>query len=144
VGDLVDRQPRLRFVRGSIVAQKLSASVAYAAFVLLFTKFSPDDRSRGTVVWILFSVIILSGCMLKLATVGINVAIERDWVLCISESSDKRLTKLNVWMRRTDLLCKLLAPLFVSLLTTARSYLFAAAFLLGLSGFTAALEFFCK
>jgi iron-regulated transporter 1 len=136
----------VRFVRASIVAQKLSAAVAYAAFLVLFAKLADEDnRSRGgPLAWILFAIITLSGCVLKLATVGINVAIERDWVLCIADGSDARLTKLNVWMRRTDLLCKLLAPLFVSLLTSVRSYLFAAAFLLGMSCFTSVLEFFCN
>lgn len=45
------------------------------------------------------------------------------------------------WLRRIDLLSKLLAPLFVSLLTTAASYTFAAAFLLGLSVGSLTFEF---
>jgi len=46
-------------------------------------------------------------------------------------------------LRRIDLLSKLLAPLFVSLLTTAASYTFAAAFLLGLAVGASVFEWVC-
>ena len=45
-------------------------------------------------------------------------------------------------MRRIDLLTKLLAPLFTSLLTTAASYTFATAFLMGFAALTLVFEIF--
>lgn len=47
------------------------------------------------------------------------------------------------YLRRIDLLSKLLAPLFVSLLTTAASNTFAAAFLLGMAAASMTFEFIC-
>lgn len=50
---------------------------------------------------------------------------------------------LHSWIRRIDLTSKLCAPLFVSALTSAVSYTFAAAFLLGFAGASMVFEFFC-
>jgi iron-regulated transporter 1 len=61
-------------------------------------------------------------------------------VVTISQGSHSVLTKLNTYLRRVDLLCKLLAPLFVSLLTTTISYPGAVAFYLGLAAVTLGLE----
>lgn len=47
------------------------------------------------------------------------------------------------YIRRIDLISKLVAPLFVSLLTTAVSYPFSVAFLLGLGLVSMIFEFIC-
>ncbi|KAG8996906.1 hypothetical protein FRB94_011006 [Tulasnella sp. JGI-2019a] len=133
VGNLADRTPKLRFVRGCIAVQKLSTTIAYISFFLIFHTNLWNERTAGrgasASVWALFTAITISGCLLKLSTVGISVAIERDWVICIAEGHDGRLTTLNTILRRIDLVSKLLAPLFVSLWTTTVSYPFSIAFL---------------
>lgn len=80
--------------------------------------------------------------------IAISVSIERDWVTVIAQGSSKKLTRLNTfvpdpftfrfsltrrwrYLRRIDLITKLVAPLFVSLLTTVVSYPFSVAFMLG-------------
>jgi len=88
----------------------------------------------------LFVFVCLLGCVLRLATVGINVAIERDWVTTISTGSPASLTRLNAFLRRIDLLCKLLAPLFVSFLTL-KSYEFSVIVLMAISFVTMFFEF---
>lgn len=92
-------------------------------------------------VWILFAAIVFCGCVLKLATIGISVAVERDWVTAIADGNSEMLTKLNTYLRRIDLLSKLVAPLFVSLLTTVGSYPFSIAFLLGFGIVSMVFEF---
>ena len=109
MGTLVDRIPKLQFVRWCILLQKLSATGAYACFLLLFATPLQHRASIGLgappLVWILFALITLCGCVLKLATVGISVAVERDWVTCIAEGHDEHLTTLNTILRRIDLVC---------------------------------------
>lgn len=88
-----------------------------------------------------FAIIAIFGSLLGLANIGTSVAVERDWVTAISLQRDEAtLTRLNTYMRRIDLLCKLLAPLWTSLLTTAASYTFTVAFLMGFAGLTLAFE----
>ncbi|KAJ6632267.1 Ferroporti-1 [Mycena sp. CBHHK59/15] len=100
---LVDKLPKLTVVRASIFLQKTSALAAYARF--------------SSTSLMLFILLVLMGCMLQLSTICISIAVERDWATCISAGSSAKLGKLNTYLRQINLLCKLLAPLFVSFLT---------------------------
>ena len=110
----------------------------------MFVAIKPVDYHNAPAgAWAAFAVITTFGSVLNLSSIGINVAIERDWVTAISKShKEGTLTTLNANMRRIDLLTKLLAPLFTSLLTTAASYAFATAFLMGFAGLTLLFEIF--
>ncbi|KAH9849246.1 Ferroporti-1 [Lenzites betulinus] len=131
-GKLVDDHHNLRIVRTSIVAVKLAACVMYAgSLVLLFHGQSLVQSWNTPLSSGMFALIVIGGCVHNLAGVTISVAVEREWVTTIAGGSTTHLTTLNTYMRRIDLLCKLLAPLFVSLLTTTASYRFAAIFLCG-------------
>ncbi|GAA6008465.1 hypothetical protein JCM10207_007121 [Rhodosporidiobolus poonsookiae] len=143
VGHLVDVFPRLRFVRGTIIAQKATVGAAYAIFLASFLQLGTNYRSRQkeNILTGLFVIVTILSMLLNLATIGISVAVERDWVTAIAKGDGAILTQLNTYLRRIDLLSKLLAPLFVSLLTTAASYTFAAAFLLGFAGASMVFEF---
>ncbi|KAG8784481.1 hypothetical protein FRC12_018651 [Ceratobasidium sp. 428] len=161
IGAQIDARARLPAIRTCIVTQKLFASVCYALFFVLFSRFPTmsSDFKR-----LMLGVVTLSGCGLKLATVGMNVCVERDWVLAIASSSaqtatehssvsqftspqnhgidstDRILLQLNTTLRRIDLVCKLVAPLFVSLLTSTVGYRFSAVVLLGVGVITAVFE----
>lgn len=132
-GHQVDTRNNLKLVRTCIVVIKLSACGAYAgSLVLLYhPRWGLENDLRTPLAAGMFAVVIICGCIQNLAGVTISVAIERDWVTVIADGSSAHLTTINTYMRRIDLLCKLLAPLFVSLLTTAASYTFAAYFLCG-------------
>ncbi|KZO98874.1 polyketide synthase, partial [Calocera viscosa TUFC12733] len=145
VGNYVDRTPRLRAVRAFILGQKLSNLAAYALLLVLFERLQGQasaglGRGGDAGVRALFVLVCLLGCVLRLATVGMNVAIERDWVTTISTGSPASLTRLNAFLRRIDLLCKLLAPLFVSFLTL-KSYQVSIMVLMAVSFVTMFFEF---
>ncbi|GAA5961411.1 hypothetical protein JCM8115_003438 [Rhodotorula mucilaginosa] len=143
VGHLVDIVPRLRLVRGAIVAQKLTVGVSYSIFLSAFLRLGPDyaDGPHKAVLTGMFVLLVLLSMGLNLASIGISVAVERDWVTTVAQGNGAVLTRLNTYLRRVDLLSKLLAPLFVSLLTTAVSYTFASAFLLGFAAGSMIFEF---
>ena len=91
--------------------------------------------------WPLFVPIVIFGCVLKLATVGMNVCIERDWVMTVAGDDDYALVRLNTALRRIDLICKLTAPLFVSLLTATVKYKTSVVILLGFGLLSMLFEF---
>ncbi|KAK0220476.1 hypothetical protein IW262DRAFT_1027228 [Armillaria fumosa] len=84
----------------------------------------------------------LPSCYLALSSSWLLCAssIERDWATTIGQGDTVRLMKVNTWLRRIDLICKLISPLFVSMLTTAVSYRFATALLCGVAVVTAYIE----
>ncbi|GAA5931985.1 uncharacterized protein JCM15063_001092 [Sporobolomyces koalae] len=136
IGSFVDRFTRLRFVRATIIVQKVASAAAYCLFLISFCKLGPSRLLDG-----FFALITILSALLNLATIGISVAVERDWVTCIAQENSALLTRLNTYLRRIDLLSKLLAPLFVSLLTSTVSYTFAAAVLLGFAVVSLAFEY---
>ncbi|KZT72147.1 hypothetical protein DAEQUDRAFT_686462 [Daedalea quercina L-15889] len=134
-GHQIDIRNNLRLVRFSIVAVKISACGAYAGSLILFYRLASDEQL--TREWStplgggMFALIVISGCIQNISGVALSVAIERDWVTVIAQGSSDHLTLINTYMRRIDLLCKLLAPLFVSLLTSVTSNIIAAYCLCG-------------
>jgi iron-regulated transporter 1 len=119
-----------------------------------------------SIVYLTLGVLILSATCGRIATVGIDLAVDRDWcvvkrllkrsarlketaaasihdrILVISQSNSANLTTFNTSLRRTSLTCKLLAPLVVSFLTTASAvqYQTCVWILLSLSIVTAGVE----
>ncbi|KAJ5817582.1 hypothetical protein N7447_007590 [Penicillium robsamsonii] len=89
LGAQVDRSDRLVAVRYSIVSWTL------------------------TIVLFVFQGLL--ACIEKLAATANTVAVERDWAIVISDSINVPRQDLNASMRRIDLICKLLAPVFISL-----------------------------
>lgn len=75
----------------------------------------------------LFAIVIGIGICEKLSGVGNMISMERDWVPNLaaratkSESSAYGLTHINAVMRRIDLLCKLVAPVAISLVISFNS-----------------------
>ncbi len=86
MGHLVDNQHRLRILRLAIFFQKIATASAYAAFTAIFfiDKFleagSQGKNAQGP-IWALFTAIVLSGIVVKLATVCIQVCIYIDSVI---------------------------------------------------------------
>lgn len=122
LGTYVDATPKLKLVRTAIVLQKIAATCVYAPFLAMFI-LRRDGPISNYIFWGCFAIVVVFGVLHKLSTTLLNVAVERDWVTCLADKDSDLLTKLNTHLRRIDLLCKLLSPLFVSLLTTAASYL---------------------
>ncbi|KAF8725064.1 Ferroportin1 (FPN1), partial [Rhizoctonia solani] len=167
VGHQIDIRARLPTIRTCIATQKLFASMCYGLFLILFTRSSTLDSNIRR---LFLAFIITCGCGLKLATVGMNVCVERDWVMAIAASArtphgsragspaseinrgsvspptrsvdhaDRVLLELNTTLRRIDLISKLVAPLFVSLLTSTIGYMLSAVVLLSMSLATAIFE----
>lgn len=147
-GRLVDEHHNLGIVRVSITTIKLAACAQYGASLVLLYGFGHVDglaRPWSTPLTSgMFSIIVVGGCIHTISGTTIAVAVEREWVTTIAGASSAHLTTLNTYMRRIDLFCKLVAPLFVSLLTSAASYRFAAIFLCGVEGVCMLFEQLCK
>ncbi|KAJ5952053.1 uncharacterized protein N7479_010466 [Penicillium vulpinum] len=110
LGAQVDRSDRLVAVRHSIVWQRVPVAVSCLCFVATLSVNS------WVLKIVLFAVQGLLACIEKLAATANTVAVERDWAIVISDSINVPRQDLNASMRRIDLICKLLAPVFISLI----------------------------
>jgi iron-regulated transporter 1 len=111
IGGLVDRNHRLHTVRHSIIWQRISV----ASSCLLLLAMLRQGMENTLVTLFLFTVTVGLACLEKLAFTANTVAVERDWVIVVSDSLGLEREDLNSTMRRIDLICKLVAPLCISL-----------------------------
>ncbi|MCJ1357628.1 MAG: hypothetical protein MMC33_007624 [Icmadophila ericetorum] len=89
----------------------------------------PERQKRGILEgfnpqYVLFGIAILLGIGEKLSGTGNTISMERDWVPVLAskeEHADYSLTHLNAVMRRIDLVCKLVAPLVISIVIASTS-----------------------
>lgn len=121
-GTLVDAHPKLGLVRTCILVQKLSAAIAYTSFSFLFSSATQPPTLSSLKHAALYSLILLAGSALRVSTIAIQIAVEKDWVIAISNNREAHLSRLNVSLRRVDLFANLLSPLVASILTTTLSY----------------------
>ncbi|KAF9511452.1 hypothetical protein BS47DRAFT_1318902 [Hydnum rufescens UP504] len=129
LGSLVDRYPKLPLVRACILVQKASSLGAYGSFICLFAIYEINNGEYSPLFSgpnILLGAIIFCGCALQASTTCIAIIVQRDWVTCIAMGNPEHLSSLNARLKRIDLVCKMVAPLFVSLLTTFMPYLWGA------------------
>ncbi|GJJ15663.1 hypothetical protein Clacol_009941 [Clathrus columnatus] len=119
-GSLIDKYPKLSIIRFLIASQKISSIVAYSCCAMIIA-FESTPSVFGFMTP-QFICLLLSACLLHFSNIAVSIAVERDWASCIGKSSpdsngDDQLSRLNTYLRQINLLCKLCAPLFVSMLT---------------------------
>lgn len=112
IGSLVDSKNRLYIVRQSIIWQRISVALSCLILAMLLA----GNPQNGLIVYGLFATIVALAGIEKLAFVANTVAVERDWIIVVSDSLGVERQELNSAMRRIDLICKLIAPLGIGLL----------------------------
>ncbi|KAK0625181.1 putative iron-regulated transporter [Bombardia bombarda] len=116
IGSWIDHGDRLNVVRTSIVGQRVAVALSCGLFWLMELGRS-DMGALATES--LFALTVALTCVEKLCSVMNLVAVERDWVVVITEGNDSARRDLNARMRRIDLICKLLGPLAISTIAIA-------------------------
>ncbi|KAI9150126.1 Solute carrier family 40 member 1 [Paramyrothecium foliicola] len=112
VGHYIDTGNRLKVVRTSIVYQRLATAVSCGIFYALSKKLSLGAAGKQGML----ALLIVLACVEKLCSIMNLVAVEKDWVVVVSENDEEALRVLNSQMRRIDIACKLLGPLFIALI----------------------------
>lgn len=110
IGARVDRTARLVTVRQSIIWQRLSVATSCLLLAMLVQK-----NQNKFVTLSLFAASVGLACLEKLAFIANTISIERDCVIVVADSLGLERQELNSVMRRIDLVCKLVAPLCISL-----------------------------
>ncbi|KAF4200185.1 hypothetical protein CNMCM8927_003821 [Aspergillus lentulus] len=111
----MDRSNRLVAIRHSIVWQRVPVAVSCACFVALLIPSVREPDPSEPIISGLFLAVVLLACVEKLAATANTVAVERDWVIIVSDTLAIERQDLNASMRRIDLFCKLVAPVVISL-----------------------------
>ncbi|KAH7330255.1 Ferroporti-1 [Rhexocercosporidium sp. MPI-PUGE-AT-0058] len=159
VGRWVDRNPnRLKTLLSTISANRLaviSASILW--FFIVTPNTSPpsltplnnnETISSPTHFFLkggIFTLILLLGILEALSASGNMLSMERDWVITAASPAGHAydLTHLNSVMRRIDLICKLIAPILISIIISATSPRMGVLVVGAMSAASWAVETFC-
>ncbi|EFJ20592.1 hypothetical protein SELMODRAFT_108593 [Selaginella moellendorffii] len=119
VGEWIDKTFPLTVIQVSVGLRNGSVLVASLLMILLLLR----PIKALPVFFATVGVIDIFGAVGSLAGLGCNILLERDWVVSISRRRPDLLVEMNTTMRRIDLACKLLAPVFVGILMSSVSLL---------------------
>jgi iron-regulated transporter 1 len=94
---------------------------------------------------VIFALIIAMGILEGLSAQGNMLSMERDWVVTAASPEGKPydLTQLNSSMRRIDLICKLVAPIAISVLISTTSLQIGVLIVGAMSSLSWAAEYLC-
>lgn len=94
---------------------------------------------------LMFAAVLSLGVIEKLSGSANMMSMERDWVVTVCGSNDgAMLTKLNSTMRRIDLICKLIAPILISLLISIFGSIRIGVVIVGaMSALSWGVEYWC-
>jgi solute carrier family 40 (iron-regulated transporter), member 1 len=93
----------------------------------------------------MFGLILLLGILENLSASGNMLSMERDWIVTAASPDGQHydLTHLNSAMRRIDLICKLIAPILISVIVSATSTRIGVLVVGGMSAMSWAIEIGC-
>lgn len=117
VGAWIDRQPRLKAAKTMYFIQNFAVALSACACVPLISKgeYIPMIEHRSAMYWILVVVAILCGAASSLGATGATLSVEREWVKALCQNNSIQLAKMNSVMKRIDLSCLILSPIFVGM-----------------------------
>lgn len=113
VGDWIDRTPRLKAARTSLVVQNTSVIVcALIVYTVITYKTQiqaiwPDEA----LLVMCYVAIILVAIFSMLGSMGTSIAVQKDWIVEICGRDTDLLATTTATLRRIDLCTKLLAPI---------------------------------
>lgn len=146
-GWIVDKMPRLRLVLMAVWWQKycIAASsllwLAKLGFSLTTTLYNHVDGD-GDTLDVYFYLVVLNGALLSICNTVSRIAMERDWALVLAKASKGAisLSQLNSSLRAVDLVCDLIAPFVVALISSLLNVQWAMVMVMGVAFVSSVLE----
>ena len=120
VGSWIDRRPRLKAAKSMFFVQNVSVAISAACCLPLLAGFGlSHGQDEIPIAYIsLVGVAMLAGAVSSLGATGATLSVEREWVKALCRGNTSLLAESNAMMKRIDLVCLILSPLFVGLIMT--------------------------
>merc|ERR1719384_681888 len=111
VGRWIDKTKRLTAAKTFLLIQNLCVSLCallLAGFIGYRDRIDPQYL-EAAIIGVSVSSIILAS-MARLTSSGVNIIIQKDWIVVIAENDTDRLAKMNSILRTIELTTYMLAP----------------------------------
>jgi len=136
IGSWIDNVGRLKAARTLLVVQNLSIACACTLFAVYF-KLPGVMEAHFLIVVAATTVLAV---LASLASAGIKILMERDWIVVIAGHDDALLAKTNSVFQSIDLSCKTLAPIAAGVLLSWAGYYTTAIVLAAWNVISALIE----
>ncbi|ORX88899.1 hypothetical protein K493DRAFT_341003, partial [Basidiobolus meristosporus CBS 931.73] len=127
VGKWVDYVSRRTAVAIAIPTKRMSIGLMCLGFWFL-SRYDFSVGSERSTIYGVFGAIVFFACVLKVATISLSIAVDRDWIVILTKSDSSALTTVNTNMRRIDLISKIVTPLFFGFLSSSQGNVFCVVF----------------
>lgn len=142
VGRWIDKTKRLTAAKTFLLIQNLCVSVCallLAGFIGYRDRIEPQYL-EAAVIGVSVSSIILAS-MARLASSGVNIIIQKDWIVVIAENDTDRLAKMNSILRTIELTTYMLAPAAAGQLFTYLGFVLTGVFIAAWNVVSVCLEY---
>ncbi|XP_018413080.1 PREDICTED: solute carrier family 40 member 1-like [Nanorana parkeri] len=130
IGAWVDKNPRLRVARTSLVVQNVSVIICGIILMVVFLyKAELLSIYQGWLLILCYILVISIADVANLASTAMSITIQRDWIVVIAGGDKDQLADMNATMRRIDQLTNILAPMAVGQIVTFGSSVLGCAFI---------------
>jgi len=119
VGRWIDRTRRLTAAKTFLLVQNLCVSLCallLAGFIGYRDQIPEEHLGLATLLISISAILFAS--IARLASSGVNIIIQKDWIVVIAENDTDRLAKMNSILRTIELTTYMLAPAAAGLLFT--------------------------
>ena len=141
IGSWIDKTSRLTAAKTFLAVQNLVVTLCCGILAAFFW-FDNRDTWPAALVTAMPIVAILLAVVANLASVGYQIAVEKDWIVVISDNDNDQLAKMNSVFRTIDLLCLLIAPSLAGLIFEFLGYVYAAVFIALWNILSVAIEYY--
>merc|ERR1711962_291259 len=142
VGRWIDKTKRLTAAKTFLLIQNLCVSVCallLAGFIGYRDRIDPQYLEAAIVGVSVASIILAS--MARLASSGVNIIIQKDWIVVIAENDTDRLAKMNSILRTIELTTYMLAPAAAGQLFTYLGFVLTGVFIAAWNVVSVCLEY---
>merc|ERR1711962_1466068 len=142
VGRWIDKTKRVTAAKTFVLIQNLCVSVCallLAGFIGYRDRIDPQYLEAAIVGVSVASIILAS--IARLASSGVNIIIQKDWIVVIAENDTDRLAKMNSILRTIELTTYMLAPAAAGQLFTYLGFVLAGVFIAAWNVVSVCLEY---
>jgi len=142
VGRWIDKTKRLTAAKTFLLIQNLCVSLCallLAGFIGYRDRIDPQYLEAGIIGVSVSSIILAS--MARLASSGVNIIIQKDWIVVIAENDTDRLAKMNSILRTIELTTYMLAPAAAGQLFTYLGFVLTGVFIAAWNVVSVCLEY---
>jgi len=130
IGNWIDRTKRLTAAKTFLIVQNTCVSLCalvLSGFIGYKDKIDPSYQHYGVIIVSVLSILLAS--IARLASSGVNIIIQKDWIVVIANNNNDKLPRMNSVLRTIELTTYMLAPAAGGLLLDYIGYIGTGIFI---------------